>query len=109
MASKSTRGKATLMFLAGALLLLSGCGREVIDDDALRGDLARVLAVEIEAVDCPGGLPADSPGRAECEVSFSKGGSTTVVVRVRKPIGRSPDGEPEPRVEIVRFGGASGG
>jgi len=70
MPARGVTGRSLTVVALGAVLLTTGCSREVSAGD-LEGSIAEqaeLQGFELESVDCPGGLPPEVGATVVCEV-----------------------------------------
>jgi hypothetical protein len=72
--------------LAGAGLLIGGCGETVIDDAkteaAIEQNLERSVGQKVSSVDCPSGVEVKAGETFDCAVSLDGGGKETATLKI---------------------------
>jgi NAD(P)H-hydrate repair Nnr-like enzyme with NAD(P)H-hydrate epimerase domain len=72
--------------LAGAGLLIGGCGETVIDDAkteaAIEQNLERSVGQRVSSVDCPSGVEVTTGKTFDCAVSLDGGGKETATLKI---------------------------
>ncbi len=76
----------TVALIGAVVLVVSGCGETVIDDqkteETVKASLERSLHEKIKSVDCPTGEKVEPGNTFTCAVDFSKGEEATATLKI---------------------------
>ena len=102
-----SRGAVFAALPAIGLLVVTGCSQQVVNETLLEEELEaaveRAIAVRASSIDCEGSIPVEAREVTECVIRFPGAGTSVAEIRIRQPVGSSPDGDPEPVIVIRRF------